>query len=41
MIREIKGYPILEGVRGEKGKDIDAGQDYQSGGGYGMRGDTA
>jgi acyl-CoA synthetase (NDP forming) len=23
MIRSIKGYPILEGVRGEKGSDID------------------
>ncbi len=24
MIREVKGYPVLEGVRGQKGKDIDA-----------------
>jgi len=24
MIKEVKGYPVLEGVRGQKGKDIDA-----------------
>jgi acyl-CoA synthetase (NDP forming) len=24
MIKEVKGYPVLEGVRGQKGKDIEA-----------------
>ena len=24
MIRETKGYPILEGVRGDKGADLEA-----------------